>query len=92
MQTIQLHATPTHDFRFPQTVALQMTVPLQDCEDSLDDALALVLHAVRLSKSPHAMDALGTLLAYMENLERKQALSPATDNMVTLSNPITMSL
>lgn len=92
MQTIQLHATPQHDFRFPETVELHMAAPLQDMEVDLDDALAVVLHAVRQSKNPRAMDALGTLLAYMETLERKQVSRPSQDRHVTLASPITMSL
>lgn len=92
MQTIQLHATPKHDFRFPETVELQMAAPLQDSDANLDDALAVVLHVVRQSKNPHAMDALGALLGYMETLERKQMASQSTQNWVTLANPITMSL
>lgn len=92
MQTIQLHATPKHDFRFPETVELQMAAPLQDSDANLDDALAVVLNAVRQSKNPHAMDALGALLGYMEALERKQMASQSTQNWVTLANPITMSL
>jgi hypothetical protein len=92
MQAIQLHATPNHDFRFPETVELQMTSFAQDSDANLDDALAVVLHAVRQSKNPNAMEALGTLLGYMETLERKQLASQNTDNWVTLANPITMSL
>jgi hypothetical protein len=92
MQAIQLRATPNYDFRFPETVELQMAVPLQDSDTSLDDALAVVLNAVRQSKNPHAMDALGVLLGYMESLERKQQASQSTQNWVTLANPITMSL
>ncbi|MEW6204774.1 MAG: hypothetical protein AB1516_05570 [Pseudomonadota bacterium] len=92
MQTIQLQATPKHDFRFPETVELQMAGPLQDNDANLDDALAVILHAVRQSKNPQAMDALGALLGYMETLERKQLASQSTQNWVTLANPITMSL
>lgn len=92
MQTIQLQATTTHDFRFPETVELQMATPLQDNNANLDDALAVILHAVRQSKNPRAMDALGALLGYMETLERKQLTSQSSQNWVTLSNPITMSL
>lgn len=73
MQTIQLHATPQQDYRLPETVELQVTTPLQDSETNLDDALAVILHAVRQSKNPHAMDALGSLLAYMESLEKSKA-------------------
>lgn len=92
MQAIQLHASPKHDFRFPQTVELQMAGPLQENDANLDDALAVVLNAVRQSKNPQAMDALGTLLGYMETLERKQVTSQSPQNWVTLANPITMSL
>jgi len=92
MQAIQLDATPKHDFRFPETVELQMAAPLQESDVNLDDALAVVLNAVRQSRNPYAMDALGTLLGYMENLERKQQASQSTQNWVTLANPITMSL
>lgn len=92
MQTIQLHATPKHDFRFPETVELQTTAPLQGSDVNLDDALAVVLHAVRQSKNPQAMDALGALLGYMETLERKQEAGQNAQNRVTLTEPITMSL
>ncbi len=92
MQAIQLRATPSYDFRFPETVELQMAAPLQDSDTNLDDALAVVLNAVRQSKNPHAMDALGTLLGYMETLERKQQTGQSTENWVTLANPVTMSL
>lgn len=92
MQTIQLHATPQQDYRLPETVELQVTTPLQDSETNLDDALAVILHAVRQSKNPHAMDALGSLLAYMESLEKKQGALASTDPWVTLANPVTMSL
>lgn len=91
MQTIQLQATPKHDYRFPETVELHMAAPLPATESSLDDALAIVLHAVRKSNNPHAMDALGTLLAYMESLEKKQAVASDAEVWVTLANPITMS-
>lgn len=92
MQTIQLHATPQQDYRLPETVELQVSTPLQDSETNLDDALAVILHAVRQSKNPHAMDALGSLLAYMESLEKKQGGLASTDPWVTLANPVTMSL
>ncbi len=69
-----------------------MAAPLQESDVNLDDALAVVLNAVRQSRNPNAMDALGTLLGYMENLERKQQASQSTQNWVTLANPITMSL
>lgn len=92
MQAIQLHATPQHDYRFPETVELQVAAPLKERETDLDDALAVIVHAVRQSKNPHAMDALGTLLAYMETLEKKQGTLSSTDPWVTLANPLTMSL
>ncbi len=93
MQAIQLHATPQHDYRFPETVELlQVAAPLIERETDLDDALAVIVHAVRQSKNPHAMDALGTLLAYMETLEKKQGTLSGTDPWVTLANPLTMSL
>ena len=91
MQTIQLQATPTHDYRFPETVELHMAAPLTEDDTNLDDALAVVLNAVRQSKNPHAMDALGTLLAYMETLEKKQRTGSPAQAWVTLANPITMS-
>jgi hypothetical protein len=92
MQTIQLHATPQQDYRLPETVELQVATPLHESETDLDDALAVILHAVRQSKNPHAMDALGSLLAYMERLEKKQGVLTSTDPWVTLANPVTMSL
>ncbi|MCE2746192.1 MAG: hypothetical protein LW710_09835 [Burkholderiales bacterium] len=92
MQAIQLHATPNHDFRFPETVELQMAGFGQDSDTNLDDALATILHAVRQSKNPNAMAALGTLLGYMETLERKQQASQAAEAWITLAHPITMSL
>lgn len=92
MQAIQLYATPQHDYRFPETVDLQVTAQLQQGETNLDEALAVILHAVRQSKNPHAMDALGTLLAYMESLEKKQGSLTCADPWVTLANPVTMSL
>jgi hypothetical protein len=91
MQSIQLHATPKQDFHLPETVELQMAGPFQESSANLDDALAVVLNAVRQSKTPEAMDALGILLAYMEGLERKQLDNQNTQNWVTLANPITMS-
>lgn len=92
MQAIQLHATPNPDFRLPETVELQMTGFLQDSGADLDDALAVVLNAIRQSQNPQAMEALGTLLGYMETLERKQLASQSTENWLTLANPLTMSL
>lgn len=91
MQTIQLHASTKHDYRFPETVELQVAAPLQNPETDLDDALAVLLHAVRQSKNPNAMHALGTLLGYMETLEKKHTASAGTDNFLTLASPITMS-
>lgn len=92
MQTIELHATPQQDYRLPETVELQVITPLQQSDINLDDSLALVLQVVRQSHDPHAMDALATLLAYMESLERQQAALTSVDTWVTLENPITMSL
>lgn len=91
MHAIQLHATPHQDFRFPETVGLQVTAPLQQAETDLDDALAVVLHAVRQSKNPSAMNALGTMLAYMEMLEKKQGNPTGADTWVTLASPLTMT-
>ncbi|MCR2745648.1 hypothetical protein [Limnobacter parvus] len=91
MQAIQLLATPHQDFRFPETVELQVAAPLQHAETDLDDALAVVLNAVRQSKNPSAMNALGTLLAYMEMLEKKQTKPTGTDVWVTLACPLTMT-
>ena len=91
MQTIQLQATPTHDYRFPETVDLHMATPLTENEINLDDALAVILHTARQSKNPQAMDALGTLLAYMETLEKKQRIGNPEQAWVTLVNPVTMS-
>lgn len=92
MQAIQLHATPQHDYHFPDTVELQVNTQFQENKTNLDDTLAVIVHAVRQSKNPHAMDALGTLLAYMESLEKKQSEASSLDPWVTLANPVTMSL
>lgn len=92
MQTIELYATPLRDYRLPETVELQVITPLQQGDVNLDDNLALVLQAVRQSNNPRAMDALGALLAYMENLEKNQGALTSVDTWVTLENPVTMSL
>lgn len=91
MHAIQLHATQQQDFRVPKTVELQVASPLQMPEVDLDDALAVVLNTMRQSKNPRAMDALGTLLAYMETLEKKHSLDHTPESCVTLTNPITMT-
>jgi len=91
MHAIQLHATPHHDFRFPETVELHVAAPLQEIEANLDDALAVVLSAVRQSKNPQAMEALGTMLAYMESLEKKQGGNTGPESWVTLASPFTMT-
>lgn len=92
MQAIQLHATPYQDHNFAHTVGLQVETRVQTEECELDEALAVLLQAVRQSKSPRAMDALGTLLAYMENLEKNQTALRGAQGLVNLTNPITMSL
>ena len=93
MQTIQLHAAPLQDYHFPETVDLLVSQPLQESKTNLDDCLATVLQAVQQSKNPRAMDALGTLLAYMESLEKNQIdVAAADEPWLTLTNPVTMSL
>lgn len=92
MQAIQLHAAPYQDHGFVHTLGLQVETRAQTAECDLDEALAVLLQAVRQSKNPHAMDALGTLLGYMENLEKNQATRRGAQGLVNLSNPITMSL
>ena len=52
----------------------------------------MLLQAVRQSKNPNAMEALGTLLGYMESLEKNQTAQRGTQGLVNLCNPITMSL
>lgn len=92
MQTIQLTAAPQQDFCVAQTVDMHLAAPLEESEINLDEALANVLAAVRQSKNPAAMDGLGQLLAYMESLEKKQNRQCATDEWLTLTAPLTMSL
>ena len=92
MQTIQLTAAAHQDFCVPDKVDLHMAAPLEDSEVNLDEALANVLSAVRQSKNPAAMDGLGQLLAYMENLERKQQKHTEKEEWLTLTAPLTMSL
>ena len=92
MQTILLHATKKHDHQFPQTVELHVAAPLQELKFDLDDALAVVVDAVRQSKNNRAMDSLGTLLAYMEILEKKQSSATGSEGSVTLTSPTTLSL
>jgi hypothetical protein len=91
MQTIQLQANQNPGFNFPQTLELQES-PAPAVDDKLDEALAIVLQAVRQSKNPKGMDALGTLLAYMEKLEKKQVRIPSCDAFVSVTNPLTLSL
>ncbi len=92
MQTIQLTATAHQDFCVPEQVDLHIAGPLEDSEINLDEALANVVSAVRQSKSPAAMEGLGQLLAYMETLEKKQHKHTATEEWLTLTAPLTMSL
>ena len=92
MQTIQLTAATNQDFCVPEKVDLHMAAPLEDNEINLDEALANVLSAVRQSKNPAAMDGLGQLLAYMESLEKKQHNHSETEQWLTLTAPLTMSL
>lgn len=94
MEIIQLHADSQLDFRIPETMAVHMTDLLQkqDCEMKLDEALAVLLHTLRKSNNPDAMSALGTLLAYMENLEREQTSVQNIEKCVTVTNAVTMSL
>lgn len=92
MQAIQLHATPYQDHGFVHTLGLQVETRTQTAECELDEALAVLLQAVRQSKNPHAMEALGTLLAYMESLEKSQTALCSAQGLVNLTNPITMSL
>ena len=71
MQAIQLHATPYQDHGFVHTLGLLVETREQALQNANStEALAVLLQAVRQSKTPHAMDALGTLLAYMESLRK----------------------
>ncbi|HEX4917886.1 MAG TPA: hypothetical protein VFV43_08325 [Limnobacter sp.] len=92
MQTIELRATAPFE-QFPAEV---MEVQSLSCLDNgampLDDALATLVQAVRQSGLEGGMDALGTLLAYMENLEKKQTAHARNESWITLSNPLTMSV
>lgn len=92
MQSILLQASKKHEHQFPQTVELHVAAPLQELEFDLDEALAVVVDAVRQSKNTRAMDGLGTLLAYMEILEKKQSSATGGEGWLTLTNPTTMSL
>lgn len=92
MQAIQLHATPYQGRDFAHTLGLQVETRAPSAECDLDEALAVLLKAVRQSKNPNAMDALGTLLGYMESLEKNQTAQRGAQGLVNLSNPITMSL
>lgn len=92
MQAIQLHATPNQDYHFAHTVGLQVENRVKTEEYELDEALAMVLQAVRQSRNPNAMDALGTLLAYMESLEKNQIAPHSAQGHINLISPITISL
>ena len=73
MQAIHLYATTAHATCAPHTLAVRNRDAGLDMSNKLDDALAVVLHAVQSSGNPKAMPALGALLAYMEELERAGA-------------------
>lgn len=92
MQAIQLHATPGYDFRLPENLSVTLAATPVKNEPELDDALATVLQAVRQSPNPNAMDALGTLLAYMESLEKTHAAPTNQHYQIALDSPITLSL
>ncbi|HEX4878685.1 MAG TPA: hypothetical protein VFV39_02480 [Limnobacter sp.] len=92
MQTIELSATAPYE-HFPSDVVELQAMHCVDAEHTdLDDALARLVQAVRQSGLDDGMEALGTLLAYMETLEKNQARQTANDAWITLSNPLTMSV
>ncbi|HEX4842698.1 MAG TPA: hypothetical protein VFV57_03445 [Limnobacter sp.] len=91
MQTIELRATAPFE-RFPAEVVEIQSVNCQDKDVApLDDALATLVQAVRQSGLDGSMDALGTLLAYMENLEKKTTHT-RHEGWISLANPLTMSV
>lgn len=93
MQTIELRATAPFEQFQSDVVELQSLNCKQDKAVNLDEALATVVQAIRQSKLPGGMDALGTLLAYMETLEKTQhAGTSKNDNWITLSSPVTMTV
>lgn len=92
MQTIQLQATSHPGYPYPETVDVHLIKSELANSDQLDDALAVILQAVHQSGNPKSMAALGTLLAYMESLEKRQTETSAAQTWVTLASPMTLSL
>ena len=91
MQAIHIAAANHFDMAPPEAVLLQGQKPTLNTDDAnLDEALSVVLSAVRESRNPNAMDALGELLAYMESLEKRH--TPRADNHLLLGNVVTLTL
>lgn len=80
----------------PNTAPLQgisLRNPTQlDTSPDLDQALAVVLSAIRKSKVAGGMDALGELLAYMEKLEKAQGSGNKGKDWITLQHSSTLTL
>lgn len=90
MQTIELSASGPSaiDLQAMQTSQAEHSLPVVT---ELDDALARLVRTVRATQNEADMDALGTLLSYLEMLEKKQA-SGAPKQCVYLESPVTLTL
>ncbi|HEY1059550.1 MAG TPA: hypothetical protein VGE55_12550 [Limnobacter sp.] len=92
MQAIHLYATPAFNNPLLQAVKLEAPTASLNTGPDLDDALAVVLQAVRESTQPGALQALGELLAYMERLEKTTAPDGLNDQWVMLNAPLTLTV
>jgi len=92
MQAIHLYATTAHATCAPHTLAVRNRDTGLDMSNKLDDALAVVLHAVQSSGNPKAMPALGALLAYMEELERAAVPKKSASDWVVLTEAGTLTV
>jgi hypothetical protein len=92
MQSIQLHAASAHESIYPTQMEYHLTAEQIDLQPNLDEALAKVLQVVRNSGTPSTMDALGTLLAYMENLEKQIAEKAESSREILLCPPLSLTL
>ncbi|MCQ8894937.1 hypothetical protein NQT62_00600 [Limnobacter humi] len=92
MQAIHLYATPVLNNPLLQAVKLETPTASLHTGPDLDDALAVVLQAVRESQQPGALEALGQMLAYMEQLEKTSTPDSVSDAWVMLKAPVTLTV
>lgn len=92
MQAIHISAASHFEMGLPESLSLRASTPTLNTDDTnLDEALSVVLQAVRKANNPKAMDALGELLAYMESLEKRNT-PRKPDSLLLLDNPVTLTL